>query len=167
MVSQGMHSTGGGGPARVPNLRVWKHLSCGVAHAGGEGRINVLPWYRPVGVAKNLQLDAKEEERGCPKGVSGRPRGTGMTVLTYPGLRPGSRQGWSNVQVRWAAAHPGQDRRLPSVVTHSRPWRATARTMVGIFLEDGSGSRSDWVIRPVVLLCRQRDETARRTVRPT
>ena len=23
------------------------------------------------------------------------------------------------IQVRWAAAHPGQDRRLPSVVTHS------------------------------------------------
>ena len=27
----------------------------GVAHAGGEGRINVLPWYRPAGVAKTLQ----------------------------------------------------------------------------------------------------------------
>ena len=27
----------------------------------GEGRINVLPWYR-------LQLDAKEEEPGCPQG---------------------------------------------------------------------------------------------------
>ena len=25
-----------------------------------------------------------------------------------------------NIQVKWAAAHPGQDRRLPSVVTHSR-----------------------------------------------
>ena len=24
------------------------------------------------------------------------------------------------IQVRWAAAQPGQDRRLPSVVTHSR-----------------------------------------------
>ena len=30
-------------------------LRSGVAHAGKEGRINVLPWYRPVGVAKNLQ----------------------------------------------------------------------------------------------------------------
>ena len=25
-----------------------------------------------------------------------------------------------NIQVRWAAVQPGQDRRLPSVVTHSR-----------------------------------------------
>ena len=25
-----------------------------------------------------------------------------------------------NIQERWAAVHPGQDRRLPSVVTHSR-----------------------------------------------
>ena len=32
------------------------------------------------------------------------------------GLRQGDRQGW----VKWAAAHPGQDRRLPSVATHSR-----------------------------------------------
>ena len=31
-----------------------------------------------------------------------------------------------NIQVKWAAAHPGQDRRLPGVVTHSRLWRATS-----------------------------------------
>ena len=30
------------------------------------------------------------------------------------------------IQVRWAAAHHGQDRRLPSVVTHSRLQRATS-----------------------------------------
>ena len=36
------------------------------------------------------------------------------------------------IQVRWAAAHPGQDRRLPSVVAHSRLQRATARSRVGI-----------------------------------
>ena len=35
---QGMSQTGGGGLARVPNLRVCKHpLVYGVAHAGGEG----------------------------------------------------------------------------------------------------------------------------------
>ena len=39
-----------------------------VAPSGGEGRINVLPWYRLVRVAKNLQRDAKEEEPGCPQG---------------------------------------------------------------------------------------------------
>ena len=46
------------------------HFHFGVAHAEGEGRINVLPWYRQVGVAKYLQLDALTwgEEPGCPKG---------------------------------------------------------------------------------------------------
>ena len=49
------------------------------------------------------------------------------------------------IQVRWAAAHPGQDRRLPSVMAHSRPLRATARSWVGIVLEDGSGVAIDLV----------------------
>ena len=45
---QGMSITGGGGHVRVPNLRVCKHpFTSGVAHAGGEGRINI----RQVGVA--------------------------------------------------------------------------------------------------------------------
>ena len=30
------------------------------------------------------------------------------------------------IQVKWAAAHLGQDRRLPGVVTHSRRWQATS-----------------------------------------
>ena len=41
-----------------------------------------------------------------------------MTVLTYTGMRPGDRQGWwktVNIQVKWAAAHPGHDRLLPGV----------------------------------------------------
>ena len=51
-----------------------------------------------------------------------------------------------NIEVKWAAAHPGQDRRLPSVVTHSRLQRATSvRSRVGIVLEDGSGVAIDWV----------------------
>ena len=48
--------------------------------------------------------------------------------------------------MKWAAAHPGQDRRLPSVVTNSRLQRATSvRSRVGIVLEDGSGVAIDWV----------------------
>ena len=48
-----------------------------------------------------------------------------------------------NIQVSWVAAHPGQDRRFPSVATHSRLQRATSvRSRVGIVLEDGSGSLS-------------------------
>ena len=38
-----------------------------------------------------------------------------------------------NIQVKWAAAHRGQDLRLPSVVTHSRLQRATSvRSRVGV-----------------------------------
>ena len=29
---------------------------------GREGRVNVLPWYRPVGVAKNLRLEARRKD---------------------------------------------------------------------------------------------------------
>ena len=38
----------------------------------GEGCFNILPWYRPVGVAKTSSETHKEEEPGCPKRVSGR-----------------------------------------------------------------------------------------------
>ena len=69
MGPQGRSPTGGGGLARVPNLRVCKHLYAPRWHTQGwEGWINILPWYRLVGVAKNLQWDAKEEEPGCPQG---------------------------------------------------------------------------------------------------
>ena len=49
---QGRSRTGGGGPARVPNLRVCKRhaITMGVAHAGREGRFNVLPWDPQAGV---------------------------------------------------------------------------------------------------------------------
>ena len=111
-------------------------FSSGVAHVGGEGRINVLPWYRPVGVAKNLQLDAR--------------RGTGMTVLTSPGMRPGNRQGWWKT----AAAHPGQARRFPGVVKNPRPQRVPARSRGGSRLTwpwlRGRYRLGHW---PVVLLC--------------
>ena len=70
---QGMPKTGSGGLARVPNLRVCERFRCcrGTRRVR-ERWINILPWYRLVGVAKNLQWDAKEEESGCPRRVSGR-----------------------------------------------------------------------------------------------
>ena len=37
-----------------------------------------------------------------------------------------------NIHLKWAVAHPGQDRRFPGVVTHRRPWRAPAQTGVAI-----------------------------------
>ena len=52
----------------------------------------VLPWYRPVGVANT----SSETHGGKWAAREGKwsPRGTGTTVLTYPGMRPGNRQGW-------------------------------------------------------------------------
>ena len=60
-------------PNLVPNLRVCEHLSKGMAHAGRKGRINVLPWYRLVGVAKYIWRDARRrEDRAAWNQVSGR-----------------------------------------------------------------------------------------------
>ena len=57
-----------------------------VAHAGREGRINVLPWYRLVGVAIP-PVGRKGGRAGLPQ--KGKwPRGAGTTVLTYPGSAP-------------------------------------------------------------------------------
>ena len=99
-------------------------------------------------MAKTSSVTQRRKNRGARKGKWS-PRGTGMTVLTYPGMRPGEQARLVktvNIQVRWAAAHPGQDRRLPGVVTRSRLWRATsARSRVEIVLEDGFRVAIDWV----------------------
>ena len=85
---RGMSITGGGGLARVPNLRVCEHpFTCGVAHAGEEGWINILPWYRPVGVAKTSSETQKRKSRAARKG-KWPPRGAGTTILTYPRSTP-------------------------------------------------------------------------------
>ena len=53
-----------------------------------------------------------------------------------------------NIQVKWTAALPGQDRRLQGVLPHSALQRATSvRSRVGIVLEDGSGVAIDFVTR--------------------
>ena len=49
-----------------------------------------------------------------------------------------------NGQHAGAGRHPGQDRRLPSVVTHPKPQRASARSWVGPG-QPGSGVAIDWV----------------------
>ena len=58
-----------------------------VAHAKGEGRIDVLPWYRLVGVAKTSSETQRRKSRAARKG-KWPPRGTGTTVLTYPRSAP-------------------------------------------------------------------------------
>ena len=65
-----MSTTGGGGAARVRNLRVLlSPLDSGWQTQGEEGRINVLPWYRLVGVMWYLQLDplTRRGRPGCPQ----------------------------------------------------------------------------------------------------
>ena len=72
---------------RVPNLRVCKHPVMEEAHAGGEGRIYVLSWYRPVGVAKTSS-ETHGGKTGLPAKGKWPQRGTVTTVLTYPGSAP-------------------------------------------------------------------------------
>ena len=87
---------------------------------------------------------------GLPARVSGRSvvrrRQSSPTLEVRPGIRQSWRKrsifGWNGRQL----VHPGQDRRLPGVVTHSRLQRTTSvRSRVGIVLEDGSGVAIDWV----------------------
>ena len=49
--------------------------------------MNILPWYRPVGVAKTSSETQRRKSRAARKG-KWPPRGTGTTVLTYPRSAP-------------------------------------------------------------------------------
>ena len=145
------------------NLRVCKHLLVGVAHAGGEGRINVLPWYRPVGV-QNLQLDARRKNGAARKGKWS-TRGTGMTVP--PILERAQETGEAGENGQYSGETGG-----------SSPWTRPSAEC-GDTLKALAGFGSIWGgdrprrrlrgryrlgHRPVVLLL---TETAQCTVRPT
>ena len=82
-VPQGMSSTGGGGLARVPNLRVCKHLASGWHTQGEKDELTSCRGYRLVGVAIP-PVSRKGGRTGLPKKGKWSPRGTGTTVLTYP-----------------------------------------------------------------------------------
>ena len=71
----------GGGPATVPNLRVCEHFGLGRGTRRGEGRIDVLPWNRPVGVASTSSETQRRKSRAAREGKWS-PRGTPMTVFT-------------------------------------------------------------------------------------
>ena len=68
-----------------------------------------------------------------------------------------------NGQYAGAGRHPGQDRRLPSVVTHPKPQRASARSWVA--------TRATWLRGRYRLghwlVALRRTETAQCRVRPT
>ena len=75
-------------------------------------------------MAKTSSETQRRKSRAARKG-KWPPRGTGTTVLTHRRSAPrgtgkAGENGQNSGEVRLAAAQPGQDRRLPSVVTHSR-----------------------------------------------
>ena len=95
--------------------------------------MNILPWYRQVGVVSTSTESRRRESRTAQKRASGRlvVRGRQSSLIPAQASRvsvavrgaPGKQARLVktvNIQVKWAAAHPGQDRRLPSVATHSR-----------------------------------------------
>ena len=145
-----MSLTGGGGLARVPNLRVCKHLwQRGGTRRGGRMKKHpaVVPSNRRGKTSSETQ---RRKSRAAKKRlVAATSYGDDRQSSPILEVRPGNTAGLVktvNIQVKWAAAHPGQDRRHPGVVTHSRLQRATSvRSRVGIVLEDGSGVAIDWV----------------------
>ena len=120
---QGRCTTGGGGLARVPNLRVCKHLFRRVAHAGVEGWINILPWYRLVGVA--IPPVSREGGRaGLPKEGKWPPRGTGTTVLTYP--LPSQPCFGGSKECARVTGKAGENGQNSGEMGGSSPWRPSA-----------------------------------------
>ena len=120
---QGRRTTGGGGLARVPNLRVCKHLFHWRWHMqGGKDELTSCrgtvqwAWQKPP-------VRRKGGRAGLPARVSGRHVVRGRQSSPSLEVRLGEQARLVktvNIQVRWAAAQPGQDRLLPSVATHSR-----------------------------------------------
>ena len=102
-----------------------------------------------VGVENSFSETQRRENRAARKGKWS-PRGTGTIVLHFcwkcaRATGKAVENGQNSGEVG-RCAHPGQDRRLPSVATHSRLLRATSvRSRVGIVLEDDSGVAIDWV----------------------
>ena len=147
LVARGM-----GSPRRAKNRRrrtrrgpelacVQTPLMLGVAHAGGEGWINILP-----GVAKTLQWDAKEEEPGCPKRVSGRHVVRGRQFSPILEVRPGNRQGWWKRSIfRWNGRQLTLDKTVGSRVwwhTQGSSWRPASDLGWGSSSKSAPGSLS-------------------------
>ena len=118
-------------------------------------------------LVNNAPLTQEREDRAARKGKWS-PRGTGMTVLTYPGMRPGNRQGWwERLIFRWNERQLTLDKTVGF-----RVWWHT-QGLGELLLDQGWGPQK-WLRgryrlghRPVVLFCYQCGETAQCTVRPS
>ena len=115
MGPQGMSATGGGGLARVLNLRVCQHPSCPVWHTQG-GKDELTPWYRLVGVAV-LPVSRKGGRTGLPARASGRHVVRGRQSSPVLEVRPGNRQGWWKLSTfRWEGRQLTLDKTVGSLV---------------------------------------------------
>ena len=94
--------------------------------------------YRLVGVV-STSSESHGGKAGLPARVSGHhvvqgrqsspiPAQAGRVSVALRGFARVTGKAGENGQysAEWAAAHPGQDRRLPGVVTNSRLWQASA-----------------------------------------
>ena len=138
---QGMAPTGGGGQARVP--RVCKTPFCSVAHARREGsRRGKVPPVRCT--------DAGAKNRAARKGKWS-PRGTAMTVLTYP-CRTASHV---SVAVRVCArvtSNVGENGQKTGEMGGSSPWTRLSACGCGdtskVLASCGSTQGEDWATWP-------------------
>ena len=118
---QGVSTTGGGGSARIPNLRVCQYPCSGVAHARER-----MPNYRPAVVPSGRRVSTSSETQGgktrMPARVNGRHvvRGRQSSLILECAQVTGKAGENGQNSGNRAATHPGRDRRLPGVVTHSR-----------------------------------------------
>ena len=129
--------------------------------------MNILPWYRLVGVAKTSSETQRRKSRAARK-RKWPPRGTGTTVLTYPRSAPGGtgkagengqhsgEVGGSSTWTRPSAPECGDT--LKALADDQRPIKGGDRPRRRLRGRYRLGHR------PVVLL---RTETAQCTVRPT
>ena len=123
MVAREMPSTGGGGLAMVPNMRVCKHPLVFRSGTRRERRMNQHLAVVPSSRRGNTSSESRRREsRAAPKGY--------VAATWYGDDSP--HVSWKCAQVAGKAGENGQysgaahPRRLPSVVTHSRPMQASA-----------------------------------------
>ena len=146
-----MSETGGGGLARVPNLRVCKHLLISVWHTQGEkGELTSCrgtvwsAWQKPP-------VRRKGGRAGLPAMVSGRHVVRGRQSSPILEVSPGNRQSWWKRSIfRWNGRQLTLDKIVGSRVwwhtqgSSGRPssdpgWRSSSRTAPGSL---STGSRA-------------------------
>ena len=171
-----MSATCGGGPAKVPNLRVCKPLTC-LWSGTRRGRANQRPAVVPSSRRGNTSSEPQRRENRAARKGKWSPRGTGTTFLTYPcPSQPcfGGSKGCARVTGKAGenGQHSGEMDSISPWTRPSAPWCGdTLKALASDQRSIKGGDRPRRRLqgrhrldhRPVVLL---RAETARCTVRP-